>query len=169
MHFLDVILLPPILELERQLFIKTLRSGHSLSLLGTPGNSMASVIQQATSFIFACYGQTHCSSMLETRLKVWLSKTGRRSSTPKLCTLPPTTEAFKENVKRAHHQALVWRSLEPENPPQLETAEFGWLQDDQNKSLQPVTLPDEVEIAPEMVLCHKVWVPQCYSMQYTCL
>ena len=109
-------------------------------------------IQQATSFISACHGQTHCSTMSETRLKVWLSKPGKGSSTPKLYTLPPTTEAFKENVKRAHHQALVWQSLEAQNPPELNSTEYGWVKDDQNKSLQPVTLPDEVELVPEMVL-----------------
>ena len=66
--------------------IKTLRSEHSLNLLGAPGHSMESVIQQATSFISAYYGQTNCSTMSETRLDVWLSKTGKGSSTPTLCT-----------------------------------------------------------------------------------
>ncbi|KAG1677170.1 hypothetical protein GQR58_013974 [Nymphon striatum] len=130
--------------------LKTLRSGHSLNLLGAPGHSMESVIQQATSFISACYGQTDCSTMPETRLKVWLSQTGKGSSTPKLCTLPPTTEAFKENFKRAHYQALVWRSLEAQNPPELDSTEYGWVKDDQNKSFQPVTIPDNVELAPQM-------------------
>ena len=133
---------------------------------------MESVIQQATSFISACYGQTNCSTMSETRLKVWLSKTGKGSSTPKLCTLPPTTEAFKENVKRAHHQALVWQSLEAQNPPELDSTEYGWVKDDQNKPLQPVTLPDEVELAPEMVLrlikcgCHST--TPCSSRACSC-
>ena len=54
------------------------------------------------------------------------------------------TEAFKENVKRAHNQALVWQSLEAQNPPEVESTEYGWVNGDQNKSLQPVTLPDEV-------------------------
>ncbi len=93
-------------------YSKTLRSGHSLNLLGAPGHSIEYVIQHAPTFISACYGQTNCSTMSEARFKVWLSKTGKASSTPKLCTLPPTTEAFKENVKRAHHHALVWQSLE---------------------------------------------------------
>ena len=107
--------------------LKTLRSGHSLNLLGAPGHSMEYVIQQATSFISACYGQTNCSTTSETRLKVWLSKTGKGSSTPNLCTLPPKTEAFKENVKRAHNQALAWQSLEAQNPPELESTEYGWV------------------------------------------
>ena len=142
--------LPPILELETPL-LKTLRS---LNLLGAPGHSIESVIQQAVSFISACYGHTHCSTMSETRLKVWLSSTstGKGSSTPKLCTLPPTTEAFKEN-ERAHHQALVWQSLEAKNPPELDSTEHGWEKEHQIMSLQPVTLPDEVKLVPEMVLC----------------
>jgi len=152
--------------------LKKLQSGHSLNLLGAPGHSMESVIQQATSFLSACYGQTDCSTMSETRLKVWLSQTGKGSSTPKLCTLPPTTEAFKENVKRAHYQALVWRSLEAQNPPELDSTEYGWVKDDQNKSLQPVTLPDEVQLAPEMVLrlikcgCHST--TPCSSRACSC-
>ena len=152
--------------------LKTLRSGHSLNLLGARGHSMEYVIQQATSFISACYGQTNCSTISETRLKVWLSKTGKGSSTPKLCTLPPTTEAFKENVKRAHNQALVWQSLEAQNPPELDSTEYGWVNDDQNKSLQPVTLPDEVELVPEMVLrlikcgCHST--TPCSSSACSC-
>ena len=59
--------------------LKTLRSGYSLDLLGATWHPMEYVIQQATSFISACYGQANCSTMSETRLKVWLSKI---SSTP---------------------------------------------------------------------------------------
>ena len=129
---------------------------------------MEYVIQQATSFISACYGQTNCSTMSETRLKVWLSKTGKGSSTTKLCTLPPTTEAFKENVKTAHNQALLWQSLEAQNPPELDSTEYGWVNDDQNKSL----LHDEVELVPEMVLrlikcgCHST--TPCSSSACSC-
>ena len=79
--------------------LKTLRSGYSLNLLGAPGHSMEYVIQQATSFISACYGQTNCSTMSETRLKVWLSKTGKGSSTPKLCTLPQKLRHSKKMLK----------------------------------------------------------------------
>ena len=93
---------------------------------------MEYVIQQVTSFISACYGQINCSTMSERRVKAWLSKTGKGSSIPKLCTLPPTTEAVKENVKIAHHLALIWQSLETQNPPELDSTEYGWEKDDQN-------------------------------------
>ena len=75
-------------------------------------------------------------------------KTGKGSSTLKVYTLPPTTEAFKDKVKRAHHQALVWPSLEAQNPSELDSMEYGWVMDDQNKPLQPVTLSHEVKLAP---------------------
>lgn len=95
--------------------LKVLKDGHSLSLLGVIDSPIESVIAQATTFMSACYGQYSMSkSMSETRwgVLVWASKTGRASAVaPKLCSLPPTSEAFKENVRRAHHQAIVWRSF----------------------------------------------------------
>ena len=58
----------------------------------------------------ACYGQKF-DTMSNARLTAWAAKTGKEQvSTPTLCSLPPTTEAFVENVKRAHHQATIWRS-----------------------------------------------------------
>ena len=141
MHFLAVTPLPPILQLERPLHSKHFERGTHLICWVHQG-ILWNLLHQATSFIFACYGQTNCSTMSEIRLKAWLSERGKGLSTPKLCTLPPTTEVFKENVKRAHRQALVWQSLEAQNPPELDSTEYGWVKDDQNKSLQPVTLPD---------------------------
>ena len=111
--------------------LKTLRSGHSLNLLGAPGHSMEYVIQLVTSFISACYGQTNYSTMSETMLKVWL----------------PCHQQLR------HSKKMLKESLEMQNPPALDSTEYGWVKDDQNKSLQPVTLPDEVELVPEMVLC----------------
>ena len=49
--------------------------------------------------MLACYGQSEYHSMTETRQKLWTSKVGRSlASPPKLATLPPTNEAFGENV-----------------------------------------------------------------------
>ena len=133
--------------------LKQLQSGHLLNMLGTRGNPIEEVVQQATSFISACYGQKNCKTMSETRIKVWLSKTSRASSsTPKLCTLPPTTEAFKENVKRAHRQTLIWQSIQTEYPDNLDVMEYGWVEDHQNKSLLPIILPNNVELAPKSIL-----------------
>ena len=48
---------------------------------------------------------------------MWRIKT-HISAALKLCSLPPTTEAFTENVKRAHLQAAHWKaSIERTVPP----------------------------------------------------
>ena len=86
--------------------------------------------------------------MSETRIKVWLSKTSKvTSSTPNLCNLQQTTEIFKENVKRAHHQALIWQSVQTEYPDDLDITEYGWV-----KGYLQVILPYEVELAPNSIL-----------------
>ena len=125
-----------------------------MSLLGVIDSPIEAVIAQATKFISACYGQYSTSeSMSETRWRVWASKTGRTSAVPtKLCSLPPTSEAFKENVKRAHHQAIMWRSLEDSNLPELDVEMYGWVKDSKLKTLQPVLLPINVKLAPESVM-----------------
>ena len=48
---------------------------------------------------------------------------------PKLMSLSPTSEAFAENVKRAHFQAFIWKAALSEDPPHLDATEFGWSRD----------------------------------------
>ena len=77
----------------------------------------AIVPEQATSFILACYGKgfSRCASMSEERR---LRKKTDIGSALKLCSLPPITEAFTENAKRAHLQAAHWKaSIEGTVPP----------------------------------------------------
>ena len=78
--------------------------GHKLDLLGDVTANINKVTEQATSFMASCYRLNTCSSMTHCRQLVWAQKTSKSSSAPKLCSLPPTTEAFQENVVRAHLQ-----------------------------------------------------------------
>ena len=93
--------------------LKTLRAGFSLSCLGDIHASLPDVTKQETECVGACYGHKHHTSMSEARKKMSLAaKVGKGStSTPHLNNLPPTTEAFVENVKRAHIQACVWKRV----------------------------------------------------------
>ena len=68
------------------------------------------------------------------------------TSAPKLCAILPTTEAFQENVKRAHYQAIIWRSLDSDDVPDLHPENFGW-KDMSTKSLTPVAIPESVPLA----------------------
>ncbi|KAG0720229.1 hypothetical protein GWK47_006873 [Chionoecetes opilio] len=69
---------------------------------------MDEVVQEATHFVARCYGCAIGENMSSTRYKVWIDKTSKRkvTSIPKLKSLPPTSEAFEQNVKRAHYQVI---------------------------------------------------------------
>ncbi|KAI0223763.1 hypothetical protein LSAT2_025126 [Lamellibrachia satsuma] len=95
--------------------------------------------------------------MSNARLNGWAAQTSEGfTSTPKLCSLPLTTEAFEENVKRAHHQVCVRRSLKDTDPPELDPERYGWKKGVHNKSLSLTTVPKEVSLAPAAIL--RLWM-----------
>jgi hypothetical protein len=122
-----------------------------LALLGQVDTPMKSVIHQATGFMSACFSK----SMSKTRFRLWASKTGSASSSsalPKLCSLAPTNKVSAENVKRAHYQANVWRSLETQDPPELHPELYGWVRDTTSKSLQLITLPTGIKLTLHSIM-----------------
>ena len=46
----------------------------------------------------------------------------------------------------------MWRSLEDSNLPELDVEMYGWMKDSKLKTLQPVLLPINVELAPETLM-----------------
>ena len=84
---------------------------------------------------------------------MWLARTGRKSASKvrNLCSLPPTMEAFHENVKRAHFQCAIWKSALLD-PPDLDPTQYGWSRDEETKSLLPVVLPPTISPAPDYIL-----------------
>ena len=125
----------------------------SLSLLGDVTADMEDVIIQSTIFMCSCYGVSNATSMTDARIKVWTARTGRKTANkvPKLCSLPPTTEAFEENVKRAHYQCSIWRRA-LEEPLNIDPTDYGWLKDEETKSLQPITIPASRQPAPKYIM-----------------
>ena len=79
---------------------------NSLSLFGRLDAPLSDIVDQATKFIDTCCGnRVGGKTMSDIRYKIWTTKFGNTStSTPKRQALPPTTEAFMENVKRSHLQ-----------------------------------------------------------------
>lgn len=131
---------------------KKLKAGLDLSKLGLVDADMHEVIHEATLFISSCYGYPS-DCMTTARIKAWASKTAKaRTSAPKLSTLPPTTEAFQENVKRAHFQTAQWYAAPYSSAEQLDPGQFGWIRDDKHKTLIPVGIPPNVAAAPQQVL-----------------
>ena len=95
--------------------------------------SLDDVLCESAAFVGACYGQkseVH-ETMTDVRCyNVWVSKTGRNSTSllPKLkVAMPPTNEVFKENSKRAHFQACIWKAALDEEPPNIDPLKFGWV------------------------------------------
>jgi hypothetical protein len=134
--------------------VKVLKNGLELSKIGDPAVSIANVIKEATVFIATCYGTKAKDDMSKARYEKWLSKVANRKVTtaPKLRSFPPTSEAFAENVKRAHLQTSIWKSALDEYPPDLNPSNFGWVKDTTSKSLSPVTVPQDVLPAPPEIL-----------------
>ncbi|KAH9508496.1 hypothetical protein Btru_055357 [Bulinus truncatus] len=103
----------------------------------------------------AGYGCPDAGNMSDTRYAQWLSRTGKRKAkiAPKLKSLPPTSEAFEENVKRAHIQTCIWKNALLRDPPNLDPTKFGWQKDDcyetencQNPLTKINVLVDEVDV-----------------------
>ena len=111
------------------------------------------ITRQASKFVAACCGHKDCSSMSEARKKSWATKVGKGTTAiPKLKSLPPTTEAFLENVKRAHLQAAVWKHALDLDPPSLDPTEHGYVRDDSSKTMLPKSIHEDVSLAPQEIL-----------------
>ena len=133
---------------------RVLTSGvHRLTYVGDTSRIMSEVTAQATPFILACYGQTKCTSLTGARQKMWANKVGQSvAGAPKLASLPPTNEAFNENVARAHLQVAVWRNALLPDPPAIDPTAFGWSLEEGSKTSIPTTLPSDTPLAPDDLL-----------------
>ena len=133
--------------------VKMLKAGHKLSAIEDLDSSHEEVMRQATKFISACYGYPNSRSLFEARLLVLAKKNGKAvTSAPKLCAIPPTTEALQENVKRAHYQEIIWQFLDSDDVPDVHPQNFGWKKDTSTKSLTLVAIPESVPLAPDYIL-----------------
>ena len=72
---------------------------------------------------------------------VLVHKTSKaRKTAPPLQFLPPTDKSFKEHVKRAHLQAMVWYATMKAGSPAVDPTLYGWSRDELNKALLPIDL-----------------------------
>ena len=76
---------------------------------------------------------------------------GKLSSAPSLAALPPTKEAFGLNVKRAHYQCVLWKYALCCDPPTVGVTEFGYQRNEEERSLEPVMLPPDVDVIPPQI------------------
>ncbi len=106
------------------------------------------------------------------RYKIWAAKCSKGALAPKVETLPPSTEAFTENVKRAHLQTCIWKTATFFYPPSLNPQEYGYVKDEIMKILLPTTVPDGVSLAPNIILklikCNCAGEKRCRRTNYSC-
>ena len=106
----------------------------------------------ATKFLLTCHGQTKSNTLTDARKHAWKSKVIRNNNVaPKLESLPPTEEAFEENVKRDHLQAGLWRNALCENPPSINMLDFGWEKDMSSPWLLPSTIKKSFHLIPDCI------------------
>ncbi|KAK2169438.1 hypothetical protein LSH36_10g12017 [Paralvinella palmiformis] len=104
-------------------------------------------------FICAAYGNIaeSCMSMIECRANMWRYRTGKSGvSSVKLCSLPPTNDAFVENISRCHLEVATWKAAF-KSPPTIDPTSHGWELDHQG-ILLPRTVPTGTLSAPADVL-----------------
>ena len=131
--------------------VKKLREGALLDAIGGISINLATAIEQATAPITKWYGYK-ATDMTDCRIQSWFNKTSKvRKTAPALKTLPPTKEAFSENVKRGLLQAIWYYAMEC-CPPEVDVTLYGWHKDLINGTLVPVGIPDGVSPAPDAVL-----------------
>ena len=134
--------------------LKVLKSGMTLTVLGQHDTDMDDVVSEATSFIAACYGSRTKGDLSEIRYTIWASKMAntKKTSAPKLKSLPPTNESFVEHVRRAQHQTAIWKGALSPGPRQMDIAQYGWSRGEYNSTLSPIMLPANVSPVPVDVL-----------------
>ena len=72
--------------------LKAVQTGKcSLSLLGDVNADMKDIVNQATAFMCRCYNVANAATMTEARIKVWLTKTGKKICIESPKALFPTT------------------------------------------------------------------------------
>ncbi|KAI0236541.1 hypothetical protein LSAT2_012909 [Lamellibrachia satsuma] len=71
------------------------------------------------------------------------------TTTPDLKVLPRTTEAFEQNVRRAHIQTALWKLTGcPGGTTNFGPTKYCWARDEASKPLIPIMLPLNVTLAP---------------------
>ena len=68
--------------------------------------------------------------------------------------LPPTSEAFTENVHICHIQVAIWKAALIESPPEMDSTKYGWELDHLESLDNPVprTVPSGTLSAPPDIL-----------------
>ena len=138
-----------------------------------PMDQYHKMLEEARAFILACYNMNDCTSFNVARVKVWQNKMKRNVlQTPKLCSLPPTDAAFRENALRGHLAVVTWRDCLKIDPPALVPTDHGWYHSDGSTMLFPTIVPQGIPLAPadllKLIKCGCSSDKPCSSKRCSC-
>ena len=120
--------------------------------VGQCKSSGSEVLQQASTFMLACYSQSQSQSMTDARHNVWKSKLFHNPVAPRLKPLPPINEAIQENVMHAYLQVATWRHAKYSRSPDMDPTQYGWMHEELSRQLIPRMVPQETCLAPDELL-----------------
>ena len=133
---------------------------------------MNSIFDNKSQGTFLKYNRRVWDKRPQCRRKQWAQRTGKSTSAPKLCTLPPTTEGHPQNTLRAHHQLCNWYFAMEIDPPEMNSLEYGYEADHINKIVTPRPLPEGVRVAPDEIMekirCGCAATQPCKGGKCTC-
>ena len=101
----------------------TVASAVTNAKVGDVKADMKSLQAQVSKLICATYGNVaeSCISMAECRVNMWRYITAKScTSSVKLCSLPPTNDAFVVNINRCHLQVATWKAALLKSPPTMD-------------------------------------------------
>ena len=130
--------------------LKVYETYHSLLQNLGEGELTDDTISNCEKFICRVYGFNECSSVDSIRVKLFCRVVAHEK-------LPPTNDALKFHVKRAHYQALIWRQADVKLPELPDVETMGWAKDNSGE-LKPVlksleAVPDSCKDVIFSVVC----------------
>ena len=107
-----------------------------------PMTAYYKIIDEATTFILACYHLSGMMALTEARVDAWKTKMWKSVlEPPKPWSLPTASSAFREHALWAHYQLAVWRDTLHQSPPSLTATDHGWSEVEGHANITPTIVP----------------------------
>ncbi|MCP4459020.1 MAG: hypothetical protein GY816_13510 [Cytophagales bacterium] len=120
-----------------------------------PSLQWETVERGCVDFIRGLYHSCNNKDDLEAmRYTKWVekSKANTMTTVTDLQSFPPTLEAVRLNMRRAHYQCSIWKNVNAGLVNSLDVEQWGWTKDTANKCLDSVFMDPTTPIAPESLL-----------------
>jgi hypothetical protein len=112
------------------------------------GEQSEDMIRLTERFVILMYDRTSpTESINEARKMIFSRRPGSLEN------IPPTRAALEQHLKRAILQARLWNSATCSHPPNMDPAEWGWIQTAGEWKPLWTTLPEASKICQELIHC----------------